>query len=252
MKLKNVFQRQEVKYTLTFEQYEKLRVLLKDKLFEDQYGLHTIYSLYYDTDNFDMIRKSIEKPDYKEKFRIRSYGLPTADSNVYLEIKKKVNGIVYKRRVEQPYSALNLIDTYTALENPFQSKNSQVNREITYLFSRQVLEPKVLIAYDRKALYTPEDENFRVTFDFNIRYSLDELDFQEDGMKGVSPDVDVLMEVKSLASYPLWFSKALSDIGAFKASYSKYARVYKDFIVPRENFKELDRKIKEIGEKAYA
>ena len=46
---------------------------------EDQYGLHTIRNIYYDTECDELIRTSIEGPKYKEKFRIRCYGKPTYD-----------------------------------------------------------------------------------------------------------------------------------------------------------------------------
>ncbi|WEV45432.1 polyphosphate polymerase domain-containing protein [Streptococcaceae bacterium ESL0687] len=255
MKLKNVFQRREVKYTMTFEQYKKLREAVEGLLTEDQYGLHTIYSLYYDTDDYAMIKKSIERPEYKEKFRVRSYGKPKIDGDVYLEIKKKVLGVVYKRRVASNYGGLSLEHIASNLErncSDSSNSNNQIANEITYLFSNLTLKPKVLIAYDRRALFSPEDEDFRVTFDFNIRYDLDSLDFEDEDMTPLSPEVDVLMEVKSLGSYPMWFSRALSELGIFKASYSKYANVYKKIIYPLEKNRKFDEKLEEIGEKAYA
>ena len=101
--LKNVFQRKESKYLMDLEMYESLRQALEPHLEEDEYGLHTIMSVYYDTEDFSLIRRSIEKPNYREKFRLRSYGVPTDQTTVFLEIKKKINGIVYKRRIDIAY-----------------------------------------------------------------------------------------------------------------------------------------------------
>ena len=42
----------------------------------DSYGKHTIGNVYYDTDTYELITRPVEKPKYKEKFRIRSYGIP--------------------------------------------------------------------------------------------------------------------------------------------------------------------------------
>jgi len=93
------FKRYEKKYMLKTEQYKKLREELNKRMEEDQYGLHTICNIYYDTPDFQMIRQSLEKPVYKEKLRLRSYGIPEKKDDVFLEIKKKFKGIVYKRRV---------------------------------------------------------------------------------------------------------------------------------------------------------
>jgi SPX domain protein involved in polyphosphate accumulation len=226
MKFQNVFERKEVKYTMTYDQYKTLREILGNQVTEDQYGLHTILSLYYDTPNFDMIQHSIAKPDYKEKFRVRSYGKALGDTPIYQEIKKKVNGIVYKRRVSQRYTDYS--------ENAPLTK-SQIANEIGFMHRKyRGMAPKVLIAYDRRALFGTEDHDFRVTFDFNIRYRTDDLNLTDDAGARVSPEVDVLMEVKALGAYPLWFSEALSQVGLQKASYSKYAFVYQRYILPQK------------------
>ena len=244
MKLKNVFQRREVKYTMTYTTYENLRKAMDGHMQEDIYGLHTIYSLYYDTNDFSMIRHSIEKPDYKEKFRVRSYGSACDTSNVFLEIKKKVSGIVYKRRIEVPY--ISLADKHTFKEN-----QSQIGHEIAYIFDQHDLEPKVMIAYERRALYSEIDEEFRVTFDFNIRYSQEDFSFHDNAtMARVTPDIDVLMEVKALGSYPVWFSKALSQLGIYKTNYSKYANVYSRYILP-SLIADKQKKEKYLGENIY-
>ena len=103
MKLKNVFQRKETKYVLSQEDFHKFFHDLQKEMSVDEYGQHTILSLYFDTDDFRLIKRSIDKPVYKEKFRIRAYGVPGEDSLIFLEIKKKVNGIVYKRRIPMSY-----------------------------------------------------------------------------------------------------------------------------------------------------
>lgn len=135
----------------------------------DEYGQHTILSLYYDTDDFRFIRHSMDKPKYKEKFRIRSYGVPSQDSLVFLEIKKKVNGIVYKRRVPLSYSDYQ--SWIRSGEFPTTIQPLQIAAEIRWLFKQNHdLSPRVLIAYDRLSLFASEDSEFRVTFDQNIRY----------------------------------------------------------------------------------
>ena len=93
----DVFARYEKKYKLTLSQYAALRRWLQDRMEVDSYGLHTICNIYYDTPDFQLIRTSLEKPVYKEKLRLRSYGVPGGDTPVFVELKKKLDGVVYKR-----------------------------------------------------------------------------------------------------------------------------------------------------------
>ena len=142
-----VFERYEYKYIITKEQYYQINKLLEGKLVEDEYGRTTIQSLYYDTDNYLLIRRSIEKPMYKEKIRLRGYGEVNSDSKVFLEIKKKSDGIVYKRRVRlKEKEAVDFFYSDTPLDN------GQIGNEINY-FKQYYgsLRPPMLLNYDREA-----------------------------------------------------------------------------------------------------
>lgn len=238
-KLKQAFQRKEKKYLLTTSTYQELRERIHPKMLEDDYGLHTIASIYYDTDNFELIRQSLEKPTYREKFRLRSYGTPKVEDTVFLEIKKKCQGIVYKRRVGLPYHA---VPSYLS-ESGYSlvtTVDQQITQEITWLVRRKKLAPKVMIAYDRRALYDPDDSEFRVTFDFAIRWRQTELDLTK-GTKGelVAPEIDVLMEVKALGAYPLWFSDILADLEIYPSSFTKYGQTYQRYLYQEEDFKHV-------------
>lgn len=242
MKLKNRFQRKEKKYLLDTKQYLFLKEEFLKHMTLDQYGRHTIMSLYYDDQDFTLIRRSIKKPKYKEKFRVRSYGLAHEESVVYLEIKKKVKGVVYKRRVGIPY---NKWATFNQHPRKVQVKKEeqQVKKEVDYLVERMHLFPQVLISYDREAYFGKIDSDFRVTFDHNIRFRTEDLVLDK-GSEGklVSPDIPVLMEVKALGAYPLWFCELLSRGNIYPGSFSKYAYVYEHHL--------LNEKIKE--EQFYA
>ncbi|WP_291293433.1 polyphosphate polymerase domain-containing protein [Enterococcus sp.] len=235
MKLKKVFQRKETKYLLAPEQFQQFMYELQQVMKVDEYGQHTILSLYYDTSDYRFIRHSMDKPKYKEKFRIRSYGVPTAESLVFLEIKKKVNGIVYKRRIPMAYS-----DYQTWLvsgEFPASIQPVQIASEINWLFKQNPdLKPRVMIAYDRISLFVENDSEFRVTFDQNIRYRNNNLDLDE-GSYGqlVAPEVGVLMEVKAMGAYPLWFVELLNRYEVRKASFSKYAQTYQRHLFMKED-----------------
>jgi SPX domain protein involved in polyphosphate accumulation len=235
MKLKKVFQRKETKYLLEPEQFQQFMSELQQVMKVDEYGLHTIQSLYYDTNDFRFIRHSMDKPKYKEKFRIRSYGVPTGTSLVFLEIKKKVNGIVYKRRVPMAYS-----DYQSWIQEgkfPESVQPIQIASEIQWLFKQNPdLMPRVMIAYDRCSLFDEEDSEFRVTFDQNIRYRKNNLALDA-GSYGelVAPEIGVLMEVKAMGAYPLWFVELLNRHQVRKASFSKYAQTYQRHLFNKED-----------------
>lgn len=233
MKLQKVFERKESKYLLNQKQFNAFFEELQTHMAVDQYGLHTIYSLYYDTDNDQFIRHSMEKPDYKEKFRVRCYGQPAFDSQVFLEIKKKIKGVVYKRRVPMSYQ-----DYLNWEKNPHEGAllDSQIGQEISWLFyTHPDLRPKVLISYDRLSLFDENDENFRITFDQNIRYQ-PKASFTADRGNLVAPELGILMEVKAMGSYPLWFTELLSKYHIQKGSFSKYAQTYQRHLFKEELF----------------
>lgn len=241
MKLKKVFQRKENKYLLTEQQFPLFFEQLEKKMAIDEYGLHTIMSLYYDTKDFQFIQHSMDKPIYKEKFRVRSYGIPSEESTIFLEIKKKVNGIVYKRRLSVDYSTyecwLKSKDFY--LRNNVDS--NQINEEIFWLFKQHPdLTPQVLISYDRISLFTDEEVEFRVTFDQKIRFRDTCLDLKKgSGGQLVAPELGVLMEVKAMGAYPLWFVELLNKFTVRKSSFSKYAETYKRHLFVQHKEEEI-------------
>lgn len=219
----DVFNRYEKKYLLTEEVYLELRERIADHMQEDEYGLHTIRNIYYDTKNDELIRTSLQKPVYKEKFRVRCYGRPEADSTVFLEIKKKYRGIVNKRR-----TAMAKTEAEQYLKNrSYPGEKSQILQEIDYLLNFYQLQPNLYLAYDRIALYGKEDPDFRVTFDQNIRSRWEHLDLSDDTAVEYLLDQGMyLMEVKVKGAMPLWFTEILSELQIRSTSFSKYGKIY--------------------------
>lgn len=218
-----VFQRYEKKYLLTEQMYKEMRKRLSFYMQEDDYGLHTIRNIYYDTKNSELIRTSLEKPVYKEKFRIRCYGSPAESSSVFLEIKKKYRGVVYKRRVEMTKE-----EAKAYLEKGiYIEEKSQILREIDYFLQMYEVEPKLYLAYDRIALLGKEDDEFRITFDQNIRSRWEHLDLADDTKtENLLEGGRYLMEVKTKGSLPIWFVEILSELQIRSTSFSKYGRIY--------------------------
>ena len=216
------FQRYEKKYLMTAGQYEALWAELSPRLRPDEYFSSTVCSLYYDTDDYSLIRHSIQKPVYKEKLRLRSYGVPGEESPVFVELKKKFKGIVYKRRIELEKSA-----AAAWLDGGPAPDDSQISREIDWVINRYELSPKIIICCDREAWVDRENSALRFTFDKNIRYREDELDLSlGDRGRLLLEDGSVLMEIKMPETSPLWLAELLSRHKVFQAGFSKYGKSY--------------------------
>lgn len=218
-----VFNRYEKKYLLNENAYTTLQKQLEPYMAMDQYGLHNIRNIYFDTDTDELIRTSIEKPVYKEKFRLRCYGQPKEESEVFLEIKKKYEGVVNKRRIAIPkWEAEKYL-----MEGIEPQQDSQIFREIDYMMKRYKVHPKLYLAYDRVALFGKEDSEFRITFDQNIRSRSENLNIADDS--DTEPMLEqgmYLMEVKTKDALPMWFVKILSELQIRNVSFSKYGRIY--------------------------
>ena len=218
-----IFKRIERKYLLDEVTKKRLLQRMKGELLLDEYGKSTICSLYLDTPDHRIIRSSIDAGVYKEKLRLRSYGTPKADSTVYLELKKKYQGVVYKRRVSLLLSAAKLY-----LNGGVLPEAGQIWREIDYAmrFYRWP-KPAMLISYEREAYTWADDPNFRVTFDSAARARQTDL-LLENGSAGASllPVGLDLMEVKSLGAMPLSFARSLNELSITPSSFSKYGTAY--------------------------
>lgn len=223
-----VMKRYEVKYILTKEQAEYLVDALKGHMEVDQYGKTSIASLYYDTVSFRLIRTSIEKPEFKEKVRLRSYGLATPGKPVFLELKRKAYGIVYKRRVVTSFDDVTRF--FNGESNIFA--NGQIAKEITYFRDYYgTLIPACLIIYDRVAYFEPNGD-LRLTIDYNPRYRLDNLNL-DTSMDGISllNEGEAILEIKVQDAIPLWLSSILDKGKIYKGSFSKYGEAYKQQIL---------------------
>ena len=217
-----VFSRKETKYLLNENEYNLLMNKISYHLEKDKYFQSTICNIYFDTDNYDLIINSIDKPMYKEKVRLRSYNIPSKNDIVFLEVKKKYKGIVSKRRIE-----IKLSDFYNYYNKNIINNSSQIMKEIDYLFKLYRLKPKLYLAYDRLSYYDKDNPNFRITFDTNIRSRDDnlKLDSNDDGQLYFNEKM-YIMETKTLNSLPLWFVKILNELKLYPKSFSKYGSIY--------------------------
>lgn len=222
-----VFERYEMKYIITEKQKKAMLEAMLPYMKQDGYGHTKIRNIYFDTDNYRLVRRSIEKPVYKEKLRIRSYKRVVPQGEVFIELKKKFDDVVYKRREE-----LSQEEMLEWLAKGTFPKKTQIGAEIDYFFQfYQTLKPRVFLSYERDAFYSLDGSGFRVTFDENILAREQELSLGADiwGEKLLDDDI-VLMEIKASDRIPLWMSKALTKEKIYKTSFSKYRTAYEKII----------------------
>lgn len=242
---KMVFQRLEKKYLITRQQKEQILTQAGNCLTADAFQDSTICNIYFDTEQYSLITTSIQKPPYKEKLRLRSYGIPDEESIVYLEIKKKWKGIVNKRRIPMTLAEANIyIQTQTS------SKTSQIQSEIDYFMRYYQPIPKVYLAYERNAMVGVNDLDLRLTFDEHIRRRYDHLDlaYGDQGELLLSSD-QILMEIKVPGAYPLWLTHILSAMNLYPISFSKYGNVFIEDIVKGKRLSSLTEENRYVTEK---
>lgn len=233
MSFQTVFKRYELKYMLTYEQKKKVLAAMEPYMKLDKYGRTTIRNLYYDTDTYLLIRRSIEKPTYKEKLRIRSYSKADADSTVFVELKKKYKHVVYKRRISLPEAEA---IKWLSGEKHINS-HSQISDEIDYFLGYYgTLHPTVFLSYEREAYYSKDGTDFRVTFDDTILCRQEDLSLEAEAYgTQILPEGKVLMEIKCSGGIPLWMTEVLSKEKIYKTSFSKYGTAYKTLIFPENH-----------------
>lgn len=224
MAYQTIFKRYELKYLLSRWQKERLIASMRPYMELDRFGHSTIRNIYYDTDTYRLIRRSLEKPAYKEKLRVRSYEKVNEKSAVFVELKKKYKSVVYKRRIVMPEQQA--VDWLSgAISCP---QESQISREIDYFCSfYETLHPAVYLSYEREAFYSLGGDDFRVTFDENILYRTNDLSLESEiyGTPLLRDD-QILMELKTPGGIPLWMTHFLTEQQIQKTSFSKYGAAY--------------------------
>lgn len=226
-----VFQRYEIKYMLTSRQKQAVFDAMRAHMALDRYGQSTVRNIYFDTYNYRLIRRSLDKPVYKEKLRIRCYQKATPKSTVFVELKKKYRGIVYKRRL--PLTEKEALDW---LGGGFPPHDNQISREIDYFRDFYgALFPTMFLSYQREAYYCADLPDFRVTFDENILCRRENISLESDiyGTTLLEPGM-TLMEIKCAGGIPLWMTQVLTRERIYKTSFSKYGTAYQRLIYPKQ------------------
>lgn len=237
-----VFKRYEIKYMVTAEQKARILKAMEPYMEMDKFGRSSVRNIYFDTDDFVLARHSIARPDFKEKLRVRSYSKACAGSIVFVELKRKYDGVVYKRRLGLPEAdAMKWMagSGDPAIVNGLAAESPQVASEIEYFKSMYSgLKPTLFLSYDREAYRMKNDASasdggadFRVTFDSNILCREGDLTLRSEAYgTSMLEEGKYLMELKCPGAIPLWMTKVLSEERLYKTSYSKYGTAYCSFM----------------------
>lgn len=224
------FKRVEYKYLMNPAQTAALEEAIGSHMSLDGYGRTEIRNVYFDTPDWVLARRSIEKPKYKEKLRLRCYGAPDGpDSRVYAEIKKKYDGVVYKRRIGLTFEEAN--EWMTGGKAP--SKVTQIETEIDWMLHFYPnIRSAMNLDYERRAYYQASERGFRVTLDQNIMARTDDIGLDRpSGGTAILPKGYSLMEVKSPGGIPMWMVDVMSSQRLYKFNFSKYGNAYKMIVL---------------------
>lgn len=249
----STFKRYEKKYLITKEKLDKILPTLLEYMDLDEYCIggneYRIYSIYYDTDNHDVIRQNSSKPVYKEKMRLRSYyDKKDPEDKIFMEIKKKSEGQGNKRRIKLKIKEVEPFVNEGILPETNDYLSAQVAKELDYYLRRNKVHPALYVQYDRLALFGKEDKNFRMTFDRNVRVRRHNFVFGEsDEDELLLPNGEYIMEIKILGAMPLWLTHLLSENELYSHGFSKYGNKYKqDLTAHKLNYKLQDQNGNEV------
>jgi len=225
--LQSIFKRYEAKYLITQAQCAALSEVFSREMALDRFDDYLVQNLYYDTEHWDIIRRSMEKPLYKEKLRLRCYGEPSRGTKFFLELKKKHQGIVHKRRIA--FSGDRFSDR--GIRGLVEQEISQISRELGYYLQSNPIVEKMYISHKRRAFSGVADKELRVTLDTDVRYRLHDLNFRrpDQGTLILPPEM-TLMEIKVPGGMPLWLARALSANQVYPTSFSKFGTCYMDYM----------------------
>lgn len=231
-----IFNRYERKYILTKPQRDDMIEFLKNHLDFDPYSNngkgYRVLNIYYDTHDYSIIRNSLAKPAYKEKLRLRSYQInPKPEDPVFLEIKKKFEGRINKRRLDMTYqNTLNYLHS-NQVPNLKDYSSQQIFSEIDYFIKIHQAKPGAFISYQRVA-FDSKNQDLRVTFDNQMLFRTKDISLDKDGGLPILLDASYsLMEVKSQDNFPYWLASKLSEYELYSQSFSKYGTAYRQLLI---------------------
>lgn len=219
-----IFERVESKYTITKKQYEEILRRCSGRITEDVFPHSDISSIYFDSSTYSLARNSLDHPAYKEKLRLRSYGNVEDDSTVFFEIKKKYNGVIYKRRQDMTYTAAKRYTLFNKMPC-----DTQIMKEIDYLCNgKEELKPVCMINYQRDSFTGVNEADLRITFDYDLCYTLDNLVLTNRKLTPLTNEDLIIMEIKTLTAMPLWLTAILDEMKIYPSNFSKYGTVYRN------------------------
>lgn len=220
---KMVFNRQEVKFFVPLNMVDVVVAQLDNYMHRDYFsknGYYDIYSIYFDTQDWQAFYAKLSGNIHRKKLRLRTYNnSPEPNEYIFAEIKEKDNTEVLKRR-----TAITLNEAHHLNRGRQKNARSNVYDEWRYSMLRNSLRPKLLNRYKRLAFYSKSTDDLRITVDKDVQYSLvDRIDFSRPTQKIYWAQDICVIEVKFRQYLPLHIANLLRGHNLTQAAISKYS-----------------------------
>lgn len=209
--------RHELKFYITAKDIEVLKNRLNNLMNLDPHQGkegYTIRSLYLDTINDDLLEQGLSGLNNRVKYRFRFYN----DDIKNINLEKKITRNNLKTKIQEKVS----IDT---MNNYLKNYLTDIedNKKLLMETIANELRPNIVIEYDRYA-FVNEVGNVRITFDVNIRASLQKNRFLKEDLLlvPVLPINKHILEVKYDNILPGYIAKVLNLENLTRVSFSKY------------------------------
>jgi hypothetical protein len=232
----HAFNRYEIKYLMPATEVPALRAELDRRLDRDDHGAtegYGVWSVYYDTRDLRFYWEKIEGLRFRRKLRIRHYGDRSTiddDTDVFVEIKQRVNRVTQKRRVALPYRlARDLCDGRTMVEH--DGAQPAFLGEVLELVCGLDLRPVAMTGYQREAFVGRDAETgLRITLDQRIRGRDRDLHLGADAdNRLIVPARLAVVEFKANERVPYWLTDLAAELNLSVVRISKYCQSVEAF-----------------------
>jgi hypothetical protein len=230
------FNRYELKYIAGRKLVTAFRDGLDSRLDRDPHGVrgfYPVWSRYYDTRDLRLYWEKIDGIRFRRKLRIRHYGAPdlvTDATQVWVEIKQRVNRVTQKRRVRLAYAeALGLCDGMEPAV--YEPRDRAVIEEVLVFVQQHALRPTTVVGYVREAYVgREEDGGLRITVDSRVRGRDRDLDLYSGGENRhiIRPELSVV-EIKVNERVPYWLTERIAGHNLQLVRMSKYCQSVEAF-----------------------
>lgn len=198
---------------------------------------YVITTLQLDTPNYSLHHAKGLEAVNRFKLRARTYGEVVGGAPVFLEVKKKIRGVIVKSRCRIAFDSWSR-DMVRNLkyDHTFKShREEEAYLEFVRLTREIAAEPTVWIRYTRESYFGVNDEYARVSFDRKLLYQ-PAVDWDSWGAAAPWKPLDsslaqrkgyhfsgIILELKTLSNVPHWMIDLVKYFGLERTGNCKYS-----------------------------